>query len=271
LATITARVRDKLEELAATQQTSASVDALALFSNAWGIPDAWQAGVLTSSWHRLFLNCSRQAGKSTVTSVIAVHTAITVAKSLTLLLSPTLRQSIELFSKCMSVYNATPGLPTLKYESKTGCELADGSRIVALPGKPETVRGFSAVTLLVIDEAAFTGDPLYRAVRPMLAVSNGRLALLSTPFGKRGFYHGEYENIMQRAFEGKAATWNYVEVPATDIPRIPASHLEEERISLGPVYAQEYENQFLNSDVALFDYDTVQRALDSGEEYERWF
>ncbi len=39
------------------------------------IPDAWQTKVLRSSGQNILLNCSRQAGKSTTTSIIALHTA----------------------------------------------------------------------------------------------------------------------------------------------------------------------------------------------------
>jgi hypothetical protein len=53
------------------------------------------------------------------------------------------------------------------------------------------LRGFSAVSLLIIDEASRVEDSVYKALRPMLAVGNGDLWLLSTPFGKRGFF---YEN-----------------------------------------------------------------------------
>jgi hypothetical protein len=55
--------------------------------------------------------------------------------------------------------------------------LSNGARIIALPGKEETIRGFSGVTLLVIDEAARVLDDLYQACRPMLAVSGGRIIL----------------------------------------------------------------------------------------------
>ena len=49
-------------------------------------------------------------------------------------------------------------------------QLPNGSRIVGLPGKEATVRGFSAVSLLLIDEAARVEDAMYKALRPMLAV-----------------------------------------------------------------------------------------------------
>ena len=86
-------------------------------------------------------------------------------------------------------YNAVGRpLPALA-ESALRLELANGSRVVSLPGDEGTVRGFSGVSLLVIDEASRVPDDLYRSVRPMLAVSQGRLVCLSTPFGQRGFFY----------------------------------------------------------------------------------
>jgi hypothetical protein len=46
----------------------------------------------------------------------------------------------------------------------------NGSRIVGLPGIEVTVRGFSAVSLLLIDEASRVDDAMYKALHPMLAV-----------------------------------------------------------------------------------------------------
>ena len=68
----------------------------------------------------------------------------------------------------------------------------NGSRIVGLPGTESTVRGFSAVSLMLIDEAARVSES-YMAVRPMLAVGDGDLWLMSTPFGKRGFFWEAWE------------------------------------------------------------------------------
>ncbi len=67
--------------------------------------------------------------------------------------------------------------------------LPNGTRIVGLPGTEGTVRGFSAVSLLLIDEAARVQDAMYKALRPMLAVGDGDLWLMSTPYGKRGFFY----------------------------------------------------------------------------------
>lgn len=260
------RLEQKRAELAQYQATSATVDPVALFRLAWGEPDEWQAETLTSTERRVMLNCARQSGKSTVTSTLAVAETHRKARALVLLLSPTLRQSSELFQKYMTVYRAAQdagiALPS-KYETKLTHELMNGSRVVSLPGKPDTIRGFSAVSLLIIDEAAFTSDLLYKGVRPMLAVSKGRLMLLSTPMGRRGFFYEEYSK--------RRSNWKYVEVPASKNPRIDEDFLREEREALGPLYAQEYECQFLDNETGMFDYDTIQRAIDAGELEDNWF
>jgi hypothetical protein len=74
-------------------------------------------------------------------------------------------------------------------DSSLQLHLDNGSRIIGLPASEGKVRVYSSVALLVIDEASRVGDGLYRAMRPMLAVSRGRLLALSTPFGKRGWFY----------------------------------------------------------------------------------
>ena len=61
-------------------------------------PDPWQARLLRSRAPWILLNCCRQSGKSTTTAALALHTAI-YDPGLILLVSPSLRQSKELFAK----------------------------------------------------------------------------------------------------------------------------------------------------------------------------
>jgi hypothetical protein len=139
-------------------------------------------------------------------------------------------------------------------ENKLALELANGSRVLALPGSERTLRGFAAVRLLVIDEAARVPDETYAAVRPMLAVSHGRLVMLSTPWGQRGFFHREWT-------EGEG--WDRYEVPATLVPRIDAAFLEEERRALGPLfYRSEYCCEFVDTADQVFSSEHVRAALD---------
>lgn len=185
----------------------------------------------------MLLNCSRQAGKSTVVAALALHTLLFRPGSLVLLLSPSLRQSVELFRKLTECEGALGRPPDARVRTQTRLELPNGSRAVCLPGREDTVRSFSGVALLVIDEAARVPDDLYRSVRPMLAVSDGRLVCLSTPFGKRGFFHDEWHD--------KRATWQRVRVTWRDCPRIRPEFIAEETRAMGESWVrQEYECSF---------------------------
>lgn len=209
-------------------------------------PDSWQAALLRAKPHRAICLCSRQSGKSTTAAGDCVATALSEPNALVLITSPTLRQSQELYRKCVALWRAMGKPIAADTVSKTTLELVNGSRIVALPGDPDTLVGFSSPRLVVVDEAARTTDELYFAVRPMLAVGAGRLVCLSTPFGQRGWFHQEWT-------EG-GTSWHRVRVTAADCPRIPKSHLEDERRALGPKwYAEYYECSFEAGASAVFD------------------
>jgi hypothetical protein len=218
------------------------------------LPDPWQTALLRTTPARTLLLCSRQAGKSTVAAALALRAALLVPASLVLLLSPTLRQSGELFrDKVLRLFHALgKPVPATRLTALT-LELANGSRVVSLPGEEGTVRGYSGVALLVIDEAARVADALYAAVRPMLAVSGGRLVALSTPFGKRGWYY--------EAWAG-GDRWGRVRVPAADCPRISPAFLAEERRAIGERwFRQEYECSFEDVVGAVFSHDAIMGML----------
>jgi hypothetical protein len=186
-------------------------------------------------------------------SVLALHKALVEPGSLILILAPAERQAKELFSKVVLSYRILGHvIPTASY-TKLGMELSNGSRIEALPGTEKTVRGFSGVSLLIVDEAARVGDELYFATRPMLAVSGGRLLMLSTPFGKRGVFYEEWSG---------GIAWERYTVTAAECPRIPPEFLEEERRTLGPWwFAQEYECRFMDTLDQVFAAGVIDKAI----------
>jgi hypothetical protein len=203
------------------------------------VPDPWQERLLRHPAPQTLLNCSRQCGKSTAAAALALVELLTVPGALVLLLSPSLRQSAELFRKVLDLYGALGRpVPTLHpRDNSLKLELANGSRCLSLPGDEATVRGFSAARLLVIDEASRVADALLAAVRPMLAVSRGRLVALTTPHGRAGWFYQEWTG---------AGSWERVSVPATGCPRISREFLEGERAVLGDrFFRQEYQTEFL--------------------------
>ena len=215
--------------------------------------DERQLQVLTSGARRGILNCCRQWGKSSVAAAMALIRAYSRPRSLVLAVSPTQRQSAEFLRKA-ETFARNLDLPVRgDGYHEASLELPNGSRLLGLPAT-ETVRGYSAVSLMLIDETAWVPDSTYKALRPMLAVGGGDLWLMSTPFGRRGFF---YEN-----WEIGGDEWLRVSVPATECARIPASFLEEERRQLGNVtFAQEYLCEFTDNGVSLFDHALVEAAL----------
>ncbi len=224
------------------------------FARSVGVdPDDWQEDLLRSASKRAILNISRQAGKSTTAAIIALHKALYFPGSLVLVLAPALRQSQEFFSKVAAFYRSLGHVVPSDSARKLGMQLGNGSRIEALPGSEKTLRGFSGVDLLILDEASRVDDELYFATRPMLAVSGGSLILLSTPYGKRGVFYEEWTN---------GSGWERYEVPAARVPRISPGFLEEERRSLpGWVYRQEYECSFELLEDQVFTTDMIDRAV----------
>ena len=124
---------------------------------------------------------------------------------------------------------------------------------MGIPEKEQTVRGFANVSLMLVDEAAWVPEGLYTAVRPMLAVSDGDLWLMSTPNGQCGFFWEEWSG---------GEEWLRVSVPATECSRISAKFLERERRRMTErVFRREYMCEFTSADEAVFSEDSIQRAL----------
>jgi hypothetical protein len=218
-------------------------------------PDPWQARMLRSGRKRQLLNCTRQGGKSTTTAIKALHTAEYLPGALVLLVSKAQRQSSELFAK-VATFRDRLGAEAadLEEDNKLSMTLPNKSRVVSLPGSPDTIRGFSAPALVVVDEAAVVDDTVFPALLPMLATSGGRLVLMSTPSGRRGYFFEAWEN--------GGDDWERISIKAEECPRIPREFLAEQRRLLGDYfYRQEYGCEFLETQDQLFRLDDIRRAV----------
>jgi len=216
--------------------------------------DARQAEVLGCRDRQVILNCTRQWGKSTVTAARAVWQAWTRPESLVLVVSPCERQSNELVRKAHGLVSNAGVRAKGDGQNRCSLVLPNGSRIIGLPSDEGKVRGFSSVSLLVIDEASRVPEDLYRAMRPVLAVSGGDLWLMSTPNGRRGFFW----DVWSRGGPG----WTRVSVPATECSRIPAEFLAAEREThTDEWYRQEYLCEFVQEHESLIDRELLEAAL----------
>jgi len=175
-------------------------------------------------------NCSRQSGKTEITAAITY--LFGCLGKFVLIVSPSDRQSIE-FMRVVQGHHVRLDL------GQTTCDptmhemtFASGGRILALPNSPAKIRGFRAVDLVVYEEAAFIPDAIYNAVRPVIAVSRGQTVLISSPFGKRGFFYEEWTNAPE--------SWHKVRVSWRDCPRLTQEWLAVERQRPGMDVEQEY-------------------------------
>ena len=225
------------------------------FAAAAGIvPDEWQRRALESTARKQLFCCSRQSGKSLTADVFAGHEAVTNPGALVLMLAPSMRQSGELFRTCLALLKRLDvAVPDVVMESTLRVELANGSRIIALPGAEATVRGYGAASMVILDEAARVPDALIAAARPSLAVTNGKLIALSTPAGRRGWFFLEWT---------AGENWERSSVTAAECPRISAEFLLDEMHALGPrVFDQEYNCQFYDPDSAAFASELIDAAF----------
>jgi Terminase large subunit, T4likevirus-type, N-terminal len=174
--------------------------------------------------------------------------------ALVLMLSPSQRQSSELFRSFMLFYHQLKDAPELAAESAMRCEFKNGSRVISLPGSEKTVRGYAACNLVVIDEASRVDDSLLQAIKPTLATTDGRIVALTTPAGRSGWLYELWSN-------GDPA-WDRVQVKASDCPRISPEFLAQELKDLGPSrYAQEYNLEWIDSESSAFMGELIERAF----------
>lgn len=218
------------------------------------VPDPWQEQLLRERPRRGLMLCCRQAGKSLTAAVASLHEALYNPGALILMIAPTQRQSAELLRKTRILLTGLPAPVTIVSESTSLLELGNGSRIISLPAVEDTIRGYSAAALIVIDEAARVSDDLYWALRPMLAISDGRLLALSTPNGQRGWFYQAWASD---------EPWTRVRITAAECPRISPGFLEEEQRTMTPgFYASEYGCEFGDSIDSVFSHDDIAAALD---------
>jgi hypothetical protein len=214
--------------------------------------DERQRELLSRESRQVVLNCSRQSGKSTLVALKILHRVFWTPNATVVVTAPVLQQTAELLHKVRE-FGRVAGVLHAKRGRKYCVELANGSRIVGVAANESTIRGFSSVALLVVDEAARVEDEVFEAAEPMLAVSRGSLWILSTPKGRRGYFY--------RAVT--SSDWVKMRVTAAECGRIPQEFLKKQLRKMGErLFAQEYECQFVELDHGVFDAEAVDGAFE---------
>ncbi|HEU0121828.1 MAG TPA: terminase family protein [Bryobacteraceae bacterium] len=238
-----------------SRQKSEPLDILAWSqSNLDFHPDPHQAELMTTSAPRVLHLAARQTGKSTAAAVRAVYEALHHDNATILLAGPTGRQSGQIMTKARAISRRLGQISGGPPPGCDGFRLANGSHILSLPDNDDTIRGFSAPRLIIVDEAAFASTELITALQPMLAVSNGTMILLSTPNGQSGYFYEKWHE--------SNGPWRRILCKADDCTRIRPETLEQMRQTLtASEYDQEFNCAFLAPAGQFISRELFHRAL----------
>lgn len=208
--------------------------------------DDWQRQIVAHEGN-LCVRSGRQCGKSTAISWKVGKYALTHPNKTIMVISAVERQALLLFEKILSyvVLKSKISIKTGKNKpTKHKIQLKNGSVIHCLPTGESGygIRGFT-IDMLVADEAAFISEDVWQAVTPMLAVTKGSIILLSTPFGREGYF--------ARCF--KDPTFKKFHVSSESCPRISKEFLKQEKARMSKLqYQQEYLGEFVDDLMQLF-------------------
>jgi len=246
------------------------------------VPFDWQFMVLESTHKRKHILGARQVGKSTIVSSIPCHRARFFPKSLSIIMGATEPQAREDMEKVKDFISRDLDYPKIIRDSDSLLELSNGSRIVVVPATEKSARGYSSPDVIVLDECSRIEDAVYRSgVMPMLTNNEKcEVIQISTPNGKRGFFHKASENerwerfIIRAPWDVSTDGWSLIEaISESEFKAImakrgvtafysPRHYIFDEQLGnldeMGrDMYKQEYCCEFVEPNEQVFSYDEI--------------
>ena len=227
-------------------------------------PRPWQEKFLrTPRGASILVLTARQVGKTTVAACAMAHTAMFVPGSLSVVACPAQRQSAEPIRKVKEMVLKAGA--TLTTDNKYGVELANGSRVLALPSSEESIRGLTVDGWIVADEAAFLTDEVIAALRPMRAQRpEARFVMLSTANTRTDPFWSAWEAADQSCMRIQVT----VDVDSTLYNQ---EYLDQERRALGE---DRYKREFLGipagGQVSPFTWEQFGRATQAPVHPATW-
>ena len=222
-----------------------------------------QLGITPMPWQEQFLRVqrgasilvltARQIGKTTTAAWAIAHTMLFYPGSLSVIACPAQRQSGEAVRRVYGLLLKTGA--KFKIDNTYTLELENGSRVLALPGDEETIRGLTVDGWIVADEAARLKEELITALHPMRArCPQARFAMLSTAWKRTDPFWTAW----------KSDNPNWLRLKATaDMAGMPFTQqfLEEQHQHLGEQdFKQEYLGVPGGGNASPFAWDLYERA-----------
>jgi len=234
----------------------------------------------------------RQGGKSTTFGGKLLHYVWYHPQTTTLIVAPTLRQSLYFRDRMEPHINQIPERMRKRFFKtiqRTKLVLWHGATVYVLPNSLDKIRCFTA-HIVLCDEFAMFKDPdslLDGVIQPMFNTTNGRLWLLSTPKGKgHRFYevchsplyyhhHVNWRRGVESGLTKIEAVWRYLQ------KKLPPEAKIEGELSIKSIdeilkeygvpreFQMEFEAQFIEDLDTFLPYNLINSILDTSEDRER--
>lgn len=220
-------------------------------------PFGYQQKLLSDTSQRIIACMGRQTGKTTTIATKAIHYAFTHPKTTTLIISPSLRQSMIMFDKILTFTHSNPLLRrSITRKTRTIIQLTNGSTIIALPCSEHLLRGYTA-NLAICDEASFIPETIITEILyPMLSTTNGTAILLSTPWDKNHFFYKAFLN----------PNYSTHKIRSHENPLIPQAFLTEMQQNMTTeAYKREYQAEFTEAATSYYPQELIRQCIEHAQ------
>ena len=220
-------------------------------------PFSYQEKLLNDPAKRVIACMGRQTGKTTTIATKAIHYAYTHPKTTTLIISPSLRQSMIMFDKILTFTHSNTLLrKSITRKTRTIIQLTTSSQIIALPCSEHLLRGYTA-HLAICDEASFIPESIITEILfPMLSTTNGTAIFLSTPWDKNHFFYKAFLNPQYSTHK----------IPSTENPLIPQAFLQEMQQNMTTeAYKREYLAEFTEAAASYFPQELIRQCIEHAQ------
>jgi hypothetical protein len=219
-------------------------------------------GVEPAPWQEQFLRAprgasiialtARQVGKTTTAVWGIAHYMLFAPGGLSVITCPAHRQSAEAVRRVRDILIKVGA--EFRTDNVYALELKNGSRVLALPGSDDSIRGMTVDGWIVADEAARLSDDLISALRPMRArCPQAWFAMLSTAWSRT--------DPFWKAWEDGDPSWLRLKATAESVSFFSDKFLEQERRALGKDgFDREYLGIPAGAHVSPFSWNLYERA-----------
>ncbi len=152
----------------------------------------WQKQLLEDDTNWILVNGNRGSAKSQTAMAKCVNVCILDPNQLCIVISDTQDHAKENVRHAKAFTRAMGMSGQMIGDAAGSIEFANGSRILCQTATEKSARTYHDVRIFVIDEAARVPDDVQDGAEATLDNARGQMIKLSTPYGPRGRFHGDW-------------------------------------------------------------------------------